>query len=315
MLSVVLGKIIFEIITYSFNNFNLLLDRPYKFDLTYKLAFTVIKQLDLNYENPSLRLPLKMDTLKMFCCGFLKSKPLFLSASVPMGGYVAGQAINVSIEINNESRVDVEDVRASLKKIVRYNALIPHVRTKEERTTEAEIRCGGIKRRSKMAYTQQLFIPAVPPTNINYCRVLNVSYEVQVKCKVSGLSMSPSVVLPIVIGTVPLNSNINCDIPPAVLMTPMIENLTYDQMLGSYTPQVNGQNSNLPPSYAEAVYTQEAANPIEISEIGEHTMGSIKPFSPMYPVYYGHEEIVTSNVFQLQQPLATVSDDGIVEKY
>ncbi len=59
--------------------------------MTYKLAFTVIKQLDLNYENPSLHLPLKMETSKTFCCGILRSKPIFMMASIPMGGYVPGE--------------------------------------------------------------------------------------------------------------------------------------------------------------------------------------------------------------------------------
>lgn len=238
-----------------------------------------------------------------------------------MGGYVPGQAINVGVEINNESRIDIEDVRVSLKKIVRYNAQIPHSRTKEERTTEAEIRCGGLKRRSKIAYTQQLYIPAVPPTNLNYCRVLNVCYEVQVKCKVSGMSFSPVVIIPIIIGTVPinLNPNINYDVPSAVINTPIIESMTYDQMLGSFTPQVNSINeeANLPPSYAEAIYTQEDGAGVEIEEIGEHTMGSIKPFHPMYPVYYGHDQSteVSLNVFQLQEPSGRVSEPRNIEKY
>lgn len=283
--------------------------------MTYKVAFTVIKQLDLNYENPSLSLPVKMEAIKTFYCGICKTKPLFMSASIPMGGYVPGQAISVSIQVNNESRIDVEDVRVTLKKVVRYNSQIPHTRTKQEKTTEAEIRCGGVRRKSKMAYTQELFIPAIPPTNINYCRVLNVCYEVNVKCKVSSLSFSPAIAIPIVIGTVPLNLNQN---NAAVMMTPMIENMSYDQMLGSYTPQVNNENPNLPPTYAEAIYTQENGNPVEISENGEHTMGNIKTFNPMYPVYYGHDQTSNEtnlNAFQLQQPRGSVSEPRVLEKY
>lgn len=272
---------------------SVVLDRPYKFDLTYKVAFTVIKQLDLNYENPSLRLPLKMETMKTFCCAFCRSRPLFLAASIPMGGYVPGQAINVNVEINNESNVDIDDVKVSLKKIIRYNAQIPSTMTKEDVITEVEVHSGGIKRRSKDTFNQQLFIPAVPPSNANYCRVLNVSYEVQVKCKVSGLSQGPVVKLPIIIGTVPImnnNQNQRAEIqqqPLPPIRTPSLVEMTYDQMLGSFTPQVSVNNPNLPPSYAEAVYTQETATPIELSEVGEHMMGSVRPFNPMYPVYYG----------------------------
>lgn len=255
--------------------------RPHKFDLTYKVAFTVIKQLDLNYEDPSLRLPLKMEAMKTFCCSFFRTRPIYLSASIQMGGFVPGQAITVSVEVNNESRVDIEDVKVTLKKIIKYNAQTPVPLTKEEVINEVEIHSGGVKRRSKENFQQQLFIPAVPPTNINYCRVLNVSFEVQVKCIVSGLSQGPITKLPIIIGTVPILHAQNHVLSSA----PSLVEMSYDQMLGSYTPQIN--NSNLPPSYAEAVYTQELGDAIELSEVGEHTMGNVRPFHPMYPVYYG----------------------------
>jgi hypothetical protein len=120
-------------------------------------------------------------------------------------GYVPGQYIHVFIDINNESRVDIEDVKVTLKKFIRYNSQMPRMKTKEEVITESEIRCGGLKKGQKVNYNQRLPIPPIPPTNANYCRVLNVSYEVQIKCKVSTLSNSPLIRMPIVIGTVPLN--------------------------------------------------------------------------------------------------------------
>ena len=184
----------------------LVMDRPLKFDLTYTVAFTVLKQLDLNYENPALRIPSKMDTLKSFYWGFCKTKPLFMSVSIPFSGYVAGQSVNIAIEINNESRVDIEELKVSLKKIIHYNSQTPRMCTKEEILTESEIRCGGHAARKKGRFDQQLMIPAVPPTNISYCRVLTVSYEIHVLAKVPGIHRNPVVKLPITIGTVPLTS-------------------------------------------------------------------------------------------------------------
>ena len=184
---------------------NVVIDRPWKFDLTYKVAFTVIKQLDLNYENPALKIPTKMEIVDTFYCGLCKTAPLFLAASIPISGYVAGQNITVSVEINNESRIDVDDVKISLKKIIFYNSQTPSKRTKEEILTEAEIRCGGVLKRNKGKFAQKLLIPAVPPSNLNYCRVLNVSYEVHVTAKIAGVHRNPLLKLPITVGTVPLN--------------------------------------------------------------------------------------------------------------
>lgn len=184
---------------------NVVIDRPWKFDLTYKVAFTVLKQLDLNYENPALKVPTKMEVFKTFYCGFCKTAPLYIAASIPMSGYVAGQLVNVSIEINNESSIDVEDIKVTLKKFIFYNSQTPSKKTKEEVLTEAEIRSGGVLKRNKGKFDQKLLIPPVPPSNMNYCRILNVSYEVHVTAKIAGIHKNPVIRLPITIGTVPLN--------------------------------------------------------------------------------------------------------------
>lgn len=184
---------------------NVVIDRPWKFDLTYKVAFTVLKQLDLNYENPALKIPTKMEVINTFFCGLCKTAPLFMAASIPMSGYVAGQNIIVSVEINNESRIDVEDIKIRLKKIIVYNSQMPTNRAKVETLTETEIRCGGVLARHKGKFDQKLVIPPVPPSNVNYCRILNVAYEVHVKAKIGGIHKNPVIRLPITIGTVPLN--------------------------------------------------------------------------------------------------------------
>lgn len=181
-----------------------MIDRPWKFDLTYKNAFTVLKQLDLNYENPALKIPTKMEVMKTFYCFLCKTKPLYLAASIPVSGYVCGQNIVVSIELNNESSVNVDDVKISLKKIIFYNSQTPRPKTKEEILSEAEVRCGAVAATNQRRFEQSLLIPPVPPSNMNYCRILNVSYEVHVTAKVSGMHVNPVIKLPITIGTVPL---------------------------------------------------------------------------------------------------------------
>lgn len=199
---------------------DVVIDRPWKFDLTYKVAFTVLKQLDLNYENPALKIPSKLEIVKTFYCGLCKTAPLFMAASIPMSGYVAGQSVNVSIEINNESRVDVEDVKIILKKIIFYNSQAPTKRTKEEVLTEKEVRCGGVSKQKQEKYEQLLVIPPIPPSNMNYCRILNVAYEIHVTAKVSGVHQSPTIRLPITIGTVPLYIPSQVHPPTAPALTP-----------------------------------------------------------------------------------------------
>lgn len=119
--------------------------------------------------------------------------------------FVVGQNVTISIEVNNESRIDVEYIKVSLKKIIFYNSQTPTTKTKAETLTEADIRCGGVTKQNKGKFEQQLIIPPVPPSNLNYCRVLNVSYEIHVTAKISGIHQDPVLKLPITIGTVPLH--------------------------------------------------------------------------------------------------------------
>ncbi|CAG9804950.1 unnamed protein product [Chironomus riparius] len=309
---------------------NVILDRPFKFDLTYKTAFTIIKQLDLNYENPSLTIPLKMDTSKTYCCWFCKTKPLHLSASIPQSGFVPGQMVNVYVEVRNDSRFDVLDVVVALMKVIKYNSQVPKLKTKEETLTETLVRYGEIKKESRKVFNQQLIIPPVPPSNSSYCRLLNVSYEVEVRCNVVKFASDPFIRLPIIVGTVPLNIRQTPVFPtaPQLSTSPMSISGNYEHLVNAFrmAQQQQSQRQNTdelpPPSYAEAVYAEEQGREVELNEIGEHTMGT-RPYHPMYPFYNfnntqpqtsssQHENGIQTN--GLNGP-GTVSDSAIVQKY
>jgi hypothetical protein len=179
------------------------LERPWKFDLKYCFAFTVIKVLDLNYESPALRHPLKTEISKTFFFG-LSGKPLFISAEIPFSGFVSGQCVPITIRIVNDSSTDVEETQVSLKKIIHYNSLTPRRKTRERIESAAVAIHAGVPSKGKAIVDAKLTLPPVPPTNTAFCRVLQVSYEVHVVAKVGGIHRSPVLRLPITMGTVPL---------------------------------------------------------------------------------------------------------------
>lgn len=167
-------------------------------------AFTVLKVLDLNYESPALRSPLKTEITKSFFFG-MSSKQLFISAEIPMSGYVSGQTVPITIRVNNDSKVDIEETKVSLKKYIFYNSQTPRRKTRERIESAAEVKYAGVPAKSKGHIEAQLVLPPVPPTNIIFCRVLQVSYEIHVVAKVGGIHRSPFLRLPLTIGTVPLS--------------------------------------------------------------------------------------------------------------
>ena len=180
-------------------------ERPWKFDIKFSFGFTVIKIFDLNFDRPTLRNPLKSELAKTFFLGF-SSKALHVSAEIPISGFVAGQSVPVKININNESSVDVEEIKVSLKKYVHYSSDSPRRNVRERLEQVADVRSVGVSGKNKGSMSAQLIIPPVAPTNIGTCNVVQVSYEIHVLARVSGFHRCPLLRIPITIGTVPLQS-------------------------------------------------------------------------------------------------------------
>lgn len=181
------------------------LDRPWKFDLSFKLPFTVIKHEDLNALSSALKVPFKTEVSKSFYCCCFKSKPLLMKVSLPFSGYVPGQSVQVSVELNNQSNVDVEGVKLALEKTITYTSQSPRSKIKIEHGTVKEVFGVGVLNESTGQVAINLVVPPIPPTNISSCKVLKVAYELKVLAKVSGAHRNPFVTIPITIGTIPLS--------------------------------------------------------------------------------------------------------------
>lgn len=179
------------------------LERPWKTDYKYCFAFTVIRNLDLNYENPMLRNPLKVEKNKQFFFG-LASKGLYVTAEIPLTGFVCGQQVPLSINVNNESNVEVSEIAVELVKIIHYNSETPRRKTRERIEHTAVIQCAGVPVKSKFSVKTPMLIPAVPPTTVGTCRILSHFYEIHVVAKTGAFHRDAVLRLPITIGTVPL---------------------------------------------------------------------------------------------------------------
>lgn len=157
--------------------------------------------------------------MKTFCCGPCKTPPMTIRASIPQSGYVPGQIVVVLAEITNQSRVAVEEVKFSLRKIVHYHSQSPHMKTLEEIVDVCEQRQSGIQVKELSQLKQDLQIPAIPPTISTLSRVIQIHYEIKVEVKVKGTHINPIIRMPITIGTVPLLPTHYPPPPPPVLST------------------------------------------------------------------------------------------------
>jgi hypothetical protein len=89
-------------------------------ELFFELPFVVIHAIDLNDIRPSLNEPIKMELEKSFNFNFAASD-LNMMVVIPQGGYVAGQAIEVLVQVENLGRTRVKYVKIKLRKRCWYS--------------------------------------------------------------------------------------------------------------------------------------------------------------------------------------------------
>lgn len=183
-----------------------ILERVWNTDHSYKVAFTVLRHVNLNEENYDVRQPTKMAKHKTFCCGPCSSAPMLITAETPISGYVSGQTIAVRIEVDNQSNKNLEEISTKLLRVVSFISQTPYTRVKNLSTVVAAVRGIGVAKHSKTSYEQLLYIPPLPSTS-KTCQVLTVNYVVEVEGKISGPVINPKIQLPITLGTIPLTTN------------------------------------------------------------------------------------------------------------
>jgi hypothetical protein len=75
-------------------------------------TFGYLKVLKINFQ-----VPVQLEKTKYFCCCCCKSGPLTYVAYLPGKGYVPGQDIPITVEIENGSNVKVREVTCELLKV------------------------------------------------------------------------------------------------------------------------------------------------------------------------------------------------------
>ena len=174
-----------------------------------------------------------------------------------------GECIVFNAKIDNKSNRAVKRMSVSLLQQIRFHA------TTKSRTvcrTVASIQYPGeIEPKGFKEWNNSVL--AIPPVCSSFngtCRIIEVNYIVQFNFDVSGPSISTDLNIPIVIGTIPLGSNIR----PVAPISP-----------------VGGGEASAPPPYSyEACMFGPNPVPEEVGkgEIVESDIDSYKPFYPYY---------------------------------
>lgn len=248
-------------------NCKAVLDRPWKIDKEFRLSFTVIKTEDLNL-SPNLYFPLKSEIIRHFYCCCFKSKPFYMSASIPFSGFVPGQKIEVTMNMNNQSNVDIEGTRVYLERNTQYISQTPRKKIKSEVLSVKEAFGNGVGAAGSAEFKIALSVPPVSPTLINSCRVLNSTYQLKILAKVSGAHKNPHITMPITIGTIPFRASAQAPNYDAVMNSSIASSSSH--------PSAPPMFDLPPPSYEQATRI--------VPEMTEND-ANVSAFDPRYPVW------------------------------
>jgi len=165
--------------------------------------FTVNSILDLNHYSGST-VGGETRNSKNFCCFCCKSGPLSVVLLTERSGYVPGEYIVFSAEVDNQSDKEMTNTTVQLLETVIFKAIGGHTKTHTKVITEqnrGRIGPGD----SDIWNKATIGVPALPPTNLGgSCGIIQVQYTLEMNVHPSGSGFSLSTKLPITVGTIPL---------------------------------------------------------------------------------------------------------------
>ncbi|XP_050542936.1 arrestin domain-containing protein 3-like isoform X2 [Daktulosphaira vitifoliae] len=179
------------------------IDIPWGKDKEAKSIFQVISPLNLNDER-NLAEPVKQEKEKYYCCCCCQSGPMTLVVCLPYAGFVPGQNIPLTIELDNNSNVVVEGVKVKLEKNITFKATKPSG-TKKKSAELAKLNLGGVGEHGSKTWTEQMPIPnSLIVSNLKHCDIINEKYILKVESCVGGLNENTTLYINITLGNIPL---------------------------------------------------------------------------------------------------------------
>lgn len=256
-----------------------IIDRPWRFDITTKVAFTIIQFVDINV--PHLLNPVQMEenrSVGWLCCA---AGNLTVTAQTDRGGYCPGEAICVSAYINNQMKREVIAVELILDQ--RTVFISSQGKSRTVNTEVAKVTREGVPRFTD-AHLQMVpvAVPSLPPSMTGN-RCIHIIYTLRVKVRIPW-STNSVLAFPITIGSIPYRPPVPQFQYVAPSAPPALPTDGYQAASPSAPPPyapVSSYPEMPPPSYAECIL---GGGSIRDEEDNPDGMMGDTNFTPMYPV-------------------------------
>lgn len=173
-----------------------IVDKSWHLKERYFIPITIIERVNIGrFHASSLNKVYRQITKTI---GVFDSRPITLSAEIPVGYGVRDTEMELNVTVDNMSKNHIDKLKFSVMKIVTYFA---NQRLKKEEIKMFKKETGGIDKQTSRTFAYKLPVKGEPTLAI---RFLQIAYEIRVHIGLNRILWNPmSVVLPFVIVTDP----------------------------------------------------------------------------------------------------------------
>ncbi|XP_076444095.1 arrestin domain-containing protein 1-like [Babylonia areolata] len=156
-------------------------DRPGASDMATKRALSVISHCDLN-KDPVAAKSIHHREEVILCCGCVKPDHYDVSYELPYRGYVPGETMFPNIRLRNFTR-NLINLSVRLQMITTYRA-----KTRRKITTKVVAEDKKVVHRGEVTkWEPSLQVPALPPTGLGGCHIIDVRFCLEVELTSQGM--------------------------------------------------------------------------------------------------------------------------------
>lgn len=257
--------------------------RGFLLNKSYSKAFNVLAVSDLN-RSRHLLYPTSGETIKNFCCGPCKSKPLILTGNIQKTGFVPGDYVSFRARLNNNSSYVIRLLDVSISLLIVYS--VKSTKTVKREKISIVKKIYNVVDQSLTDVSDEIQIPPTPPSSEEgRCKILNISYALEVTGIVQGAHINPVLLIPITIGNVPYIESIK--LSEESYIADLTESVPK-------TPEPHSESSIGPLSYEEATYMSSLSSKLDQRKNNDKD-SYLEKYVPRYHFYNPKEQATRSS--------------------
>jgi hypothetical protein len=178
---------------------------PWAFDQQANKIITVISQVNLN-TMAQLRDPISVSEKRKLGCLCFETNPIYATLSLKQTGFVPGESIRFNVKISNETNRTIGDISVSLHQVITLKTTRRNQTFSRDAGTQKFPQT--ISEKSKCEWNGSFVVPAVSPSSLNTCRIVEIQYFLVLSLVPSGPTKEFEMSIPICIGTIPIENDL-----------------------------------------------------------------------------------------------------------